>query len=203
MNARLSPGIKTLIGTVLAQFALGSVYTWSLFNAPLATQLGEPVNQVAFTFGIMTLALAIASSVSGHLQTRFGVRRVTIGAGLLLGASLALTSVVSQLWLLYLTAGLLIGLADGTGYLMTLSNCVRFFPKNKGLASACAIGAYGLGSLGFKYINLYFLAAGGAALSFQMWAVLACVMVVIGGALMHDAPQQKNSYKRIRRRCAC
>ncbi|OOF21106.1 hypothetical protein BZJ17_10405 [Salinivibrio sp. IB574] len=191
MNARLSPGMKTLLGTVLAQFALGSVYTWSLFNAPLAAQLNEPVSQVAFTFGIMTLALALASSVSGHLQARFGVRRVTIGAGLLLGASLALTSVVGQLWLLYLTAGLLIGLADGTGYLMTLSNCVRFFPKNKGLASACAIGAYGLGSLGFKYINLYFLAAGGAALSFQMWAVLACVMVVIGGALMHDAPQQK------------
>ncbi len=37
----------TLIGTIITQFALGSVYTWSLFNGALA-KLGAPVSQVAF-----------------------------------------------------------------------------------------------------------------------------------------------------------
>jgi len=142
----------TLAGTIIAQFGLGSVYTWSLFNALLAAKLSAQVNQVALSFGILTLCLAIASSLSGKLQDIFGVRNVTIGAGILLGLGLIFTSLSHNLIMLYVTAGIVVGFADGTGYLMTLSNCVKFFPKHKGLASACAIGAYGLGSLGFKFI---------------------------------------------------
>jgi len=180
----------TLVGTVMAQFALGSVYTWSLFNSPIAEKLDEPISQVAFSFGILSLALAFASSISGKLQDRFGVRKVTIGAGLLLGASLLLSAHATNLAMIYICAGLLVGFADGTGYLMTLSNCVKFFPKNKGLASACAIGAYGLGSLGFKYINMYLLNHFNLEQAFQYWGIIAMVIVIIGGLLMTDAPKQ-------------
>ncbi|WPC76179.1 L-lactate MFS transporter [Vibrio porteresiae] len=192
MNTQLSNSKRmlTLAGTVLTQFALGSVYTWSLFNSPLSEKLGDPISQVAFSFGILSLALAVASSLSGKLQERFGVRNVTIGAGLLLGVSLVLTAHASNLFMLYLFAGLLVGFADGTGYLMTLTNCVKFFPERKGLASACAIGAYGLGSLGFKFINMYLLNHFGLAQTFNLWGGLAMVMVIIGGLMMTDAPKQ-------------
>ncbi|MFC3023926.1 OFA family MFS transporter [Vibrio zhugei] len=193
MNNQLSNTrrLLTLAGTVLTQFALGSVYTWSLFNSPLADKLGTPVNQVAFSFGILSLALAVASSLSGKMQERFGVRNVTIGAGLLLGASLLLTAHADNLTMLYLFAGLLVGFADGTGYLMTLTNCVKLFPERKGLTSACAIGAYGLGSLGFKYINLYLLEHVSLEQAFTIWGGVAMVMVIIGGLMMKDAPKQQ------------
>ncbi|MGL5026931.1 MAG: oxalate/formate antiport family MFS transporter, partial [Shewanella oncorhynchi] len=118
----------TLVGTIITQFALGSVYTWSLFNAQLAVKLDEPVSQVAFVFGLLSLSLAVASSMAGKLQERFGVRNVTLGAGLLLGVGFLLTAQASNLMMLYLCAGILVGFADGTGYLMTLSNCVKWFP---------------------------------------------------------------------------
>ncbi len=43
MNAanRQSTRWLTLIGTIITQFALGSVYTWSLFNSSLSDKLGE------------------------------------------------------------------------------------------------------------------------------------------------------------------
>ncbi len=71
---------------------------------------------------------------------------------------------------------------------MTLSNCVKFFPERKGLISACAIGAYGLGSLGFKFINMYFLEHNGLESTFDYWGIIAMVMVIIGGLMMKDAP---------------
>ncbi|WP_318440899.1 L-lactate MFS transporter [Photobacterium leiognathi] len=185
--------VLTLIGTIITQFALGSVYTWSLFNAQLADKLSEPVSLVAFSFGILSLALAVASSMAGKMQERFGVRKVTIGAGILLGASLLLTAHATNLILLYVFAGFLIGFADGTGYLMTLSNCVKWFPERKGLISACAIGAYGLGSLGFKFINMYLLEHNGLESTFDVWGVIAMVMVIIGGLMMKDAPKQEIS----------
>ena len=54
-----------------------------------------------------------------------------------------------------------VGLADGAGYLLTLSNCVKWFPERKGLISAFSIGSYGLGSLGFKFIDSHLLATVG------------------------------------------
>jgi hypothetical protein len=70
--------------------------------------------------------------------------------------------------MLWLSAGVLVGLADGAGYLLTLSNCVKWFPERKGLISAFSIGSYGLGSLGSNLLipicwppsawkNLYYL----------------------------------------------
>lgn len=35
----------TLLGTIITQFALGSVYTWSLFNSSLSAKLDEPVSR--------------------------------------------------------------------------------------------------------------------------------------------------------------
>lgn len=180
--------ILTLVGTVITQLALGSVYTWSLFNGALAHKLDESVSHVAFSFGLLSLGLAIASSLAGKLQERFGVRNVTIGAGILMAAGFWLTAHADNLMMLYLSAGVLVGLADGAGYLMTLSNCVKWFPERKGLISACSIGAYGLGSLGFKFICGALLDATGLENTFIIWGVLAMSMMICGALLMRDAP---------------
>ncbi|MGB7803497.1 L-lactate MFS transporter [Buttiauxella sp.] len=181
----------TLIGTIITQFALGSVYTWSLFNSALSQKLGEPISQVAFSFGLLSLGLAISSSVAGKLQERFGVRNVTMAAGVLLGVGFFLTAHSDNLLMLWLSAGVLVGLADGAGYLITLSNCVKWFPERKGLISALAIGSYGLGSLGFKYIDTHLLATVGLESTFMIWGGLAMVMILFGSMLMKDAPLQE------------
>lgn len=180
----------TLIGTVLTQFALGSVYTWSLFNGQLSHKLDAPISQVAFSFGLLSLGLAIASSLAGKLQERFGVRNVTIGAGVMMALGFWLTSHADNLMMLWLSAGVLVGLADGAGYLMTLSNCVKWFPERKGVISACAIGAYGLGSLGFKFICGWLLATQGLEQTFVIWGIMAMTMIIIGALLMREAPLQ-------------
>ncbi|MDV5354679.1 MFS transporter [Enterobacter asburiae] len=181
----------TLVGTIITQFALGSVYTWSLFNSSLAEKLGEPVSQVAFSFGLLSLGLALSSSVAGKLQERFGVKRVTIASGLLLGLGFFLTAHATNLMMLWLSAGVLVGLADGAGYLLTLSNCVKWFPERKGLISAFSIGFYGLGSLGFKFIDSHLLATVGLEKTFMIWGAITLVMIVFGAMLMTDAPLQK------------
>lgn len=180
----------TLFGTIITQFALGSVYTWSLFNGQLSHKLDAPVSQVAFSFGLLSLGLAIASSLAGKLQERFGVRNVTIGAGVLMAIGFYLTAHSSNLFMLYLSAGVLVGLADGAGYLMTLSNCVKWFPERKGLISACAIGAYGLGSLGFKFICGYLLSVYSLENTFLIWGLLAMALIVTGALFMKEAPKQ-------------
>lgn len=181
----------TLFGTIVTQFALGSVYTWSLFNSALSDKLGAPISQVAFSFGLLSLGLALSSSVAGKLQERFGVKRVTMASGILLGLGFFLTAYSNNLMMLWLSAGVLVGLADGAGYLLTLANCVKWFPERKGLISAFAIGSYGLGSLGFKFIDSHLLASVGLEKTFMIWGAIVLVMILFGATLMKDAPQQE------------
>ena len=147
----------TLIGTIITQFALGSVYTWSLFNGALSAKLGAPVSQVAFSFGLLSLGLAISSSVAGKLQERFGVKRVTMASGILLGLGFFLTAHSNNLMMLWLSAGVLVGLADGAGYLLTLSNCVKWFPERKGLSLLLLSVLMVWAALGFKFIDTHLL----------------------------------------------
>ncbi|WP_297196025.1 MFS transporter [uncultured Pluralibacter sp.] len=195
MNSAIKPSTRwlTLLGTIITQFSLGSVYTWSLFNGALSDKLGEPVSKVAFSFGLLSLGLAISSSVAGKLQERFGVKRVTIASGILLGLGFMLTAHANNLLMLWLSAGVLVGLADGAGYLLTLSNCVKFFPERKGLISAFSIGAYGLGSLGFKFIDSQLLSSVGLERTFTIWGAIVMVAIVFGAMLMKDAPRQEVS----------
>ena len=74
--------------------------------------------------------------------------------------------------------------------MLVLTNCVKFFPKSKGLISALCIGAYGLGSLLFKSIDSYILANFNLESALLTWGVICAVVVTLGSILIYDAMQQ-------------
>lgn len=175
-------------GTVIAQIGLGTIYTWSLFNQPLANKFGTNVGDVAVTFSIMSLALAVAAMFGGKLESRFGIRNLTTGAGILLALGLIATAFAPSLPLVYVLAGVLVGAADGVAYLTCLSNCIQWFPDKKGLIAGICVGAYGIGSLIFKTIYGAFLAEASISFTFMFWGVLAFVLISGGAQFLKDAP---------------
>ncbi|MFL6517733.1 MAG: MFS transporter, partial [Bacillus sp. (in: firmicutes)] len=136
-----------VLGTIIVQMGLGTIYTWSLFNQPLVELFNWKLSSVAITFSITSLALAISTLFAGKLQDKWGLRRLICCAGLVLGAGLILTSQVSSLWMLYILVGVVVGAADGTAYITSLSNLIKWFPERTGLISGISVGAYGTGSL--------------------------------------------------------
>lgn len=185
------PGHKKwliVLGTVIMQMGLGTIYTWSLFNAQLVNKFGWELSSVSITFSITSFALAFATLFAGKLQDRFGLRRLTASAGIMLGLGLILSSQASSLPMFYLLAGLVVGYADGTAYITSLSNLIKWFPKNKGLISGVSVGAYGTGSLVFKYINGSLIESQGVSGAFLYWGIIVMIMVVIGSMLVREAP---------------
>ena len=182
--------IKTLIGSLLVLLALGSVYAWSLFNLPLSDKFELDIGAIAFTFGIMTLFLAIGSSSSGFLKLRIGMQNVVALSAVCCGLGLMIAAFAPNLWVLYLSGGVLLGFGDGIGYMLVLTNCVKFFPKHKGLISALCIGAYGLGSLVYKSVFSYQLSNHDLTTALLTWGVSATVIVTFGSVLIYDAMKQ-------------
>nr|WP_172194923.1 OFA family MFS transporter [Saccharibacillus qingshengii] len=176
-----------VIGTIIVQMGLGTIYTWSLFNQPLADKFGWELGSTAVTFSITSFALAFATLFSGKLQDKFGIRRLIAASGILLGIGLMLSSQVTSLGLLYVVAGVIVGYADGTAYMTSLSNLIKWFPKHKGLMSGVSVGAYGTGSLIFKYINGAMIESRGVSQAFLIWGIIVLVMVVFGSLLVREA----------------
>ncbi|MGW9527442.1 L-lactate MFS transporter [Paenibacillus terrae] len=176
-----------VLGTIIVQMGLGTIYTWSLFNQPLVDRFGWNLSSVAITFSITSFALAFATLFAGKLQDKWGLRRLILCAGVVLGAGLMLSSQVTSLSLLYILAGIVVGFADGTAYITSLSNLIKWFPEKKGLISGISVGAYGTGSLIFKYINGSLIQSVGVTQAFLYWGIIVMIMIVGGSFLVREA----------------
>ncbi|MDI2089830.1 MFS transporter [Commensalibacter oyaizuii] len=187
---------SALIGTILAQFALGSFYTWSLFNHSLAIKLDVPLYKVTLTFGLACFMLAVCSSLAGIIQEKIGVKWAILIAACLMFMGLYLTSKANSLMEVYIGIGGLVGIAEGTIYLMILTNCVKLFPNHKGVISSLSVGAYGLGGFVFKYINHWLLMSQGLSVALMLWGGIVFLCLLISASLIINVKleQTKNNY---------
>ncbi|WP_270343801.1 OFA family MFS transporter [Bacillus mobilis] len=179
-----------VLGTVIVQMGLGTIYTWSLFNQPLVSKYGWSLNAVAITFSITSLSLAFSTLFASKLQEKWGLRKLIMIAGLALGLGLVLSSQASSLILLYVLAGVVVGYADGTAYITSLSNLIKWFPERKGLIAGISVSAYGSGSLIFKYVNAQLIESVGVSQAFIYWGLIVTAMIVLGACLIHQAADQ-------------
>lgn len=187
MNSKNSNRFLIVLGTIIMQMGLGTIYTWSLFNAPLVTKFGWELSSVSITFSITSFALAFATLFAGKIQEKMGLRKLTAVSGILLGIGLMLSSQASSLAALYVLAGVIVGFADGTAYITSLSNLIKWFPNRKGLISGISVGAYGTGSLVFKYINGGLIESVGVSQAFLYWGLIVMAMILTGSLLVREA----------------
>ena len=150
-----------LIGAIILQICLGSVYTWSLFNGPLSEVHGWDVSKIVLTFSIAILCFSVATIFAGKLQKKVGPRKVATIGGLLYGTGVLLTGFVltnmPSLPLIYITYGVIAGTGVGFAYVCPLATLVKWFPDIKGTITGIGVGAFGLGSVIFKPIINMFL----------------------------------------------
>src|ERR1700687_2336285 len=118
---------------VFLQVALGAVYAWSVFRAPLAKQFGWSISEVTLTFTISIFVLGIAAFFGGLWLNRKGPRLVAVTGGALYGLGVFLASFSSRLWWLYLSYGLIGGIGLGVSYIVPVAGLVKWFPGRRGL----------------------------------------------------------------------
>lgn len=173
-----------VLGAVLLQMCIGAIYTWSLFNQPLMDKFGWRKSEVVITYSIAVFIFAFSTIFSGRLQDKIGPRKVaTIGA-ILYGSGLMLASTANSLTQLYVYYGVIAGAGVGFAYVCPLSTCVRWFPEKKGFITGIAVGAFGLGSLVFKYVIQYFMINNGVSLTFLYLGIIYAVLGVIGASFL-------------------
>src|SRR5258706_3164349 len=178
------------IAGVLLQVALGAVYAWSVFRAPLTKQFGWSISEVTLTFTISIFVLGIAAFFGGLWLNRVGPRVVTLTGGFLYGLGVFLASFSDhKLWWLYLTYGVIGGIGLGFSYIVPVAVLVKWFPDRRGLITGIAVGGFGAGALVTAPVATHLIQSVGVLQTFAYLGISFLIVTVVAGYFMQNPPE--------------
>ncbi len=176
-------------GGLSMNLALGSLYAWSVFVAPLEREFGWKRAQTSTVFTYAVVVFAIAFILAGRLQDRYGPFWVSITGGLLVSIGFFLSAYTTSLNYLYICFGVLGGIGNGYGYATPIPVMAKWFPDRRGLAVGLAVAGYGGGSAIFGPLaGNYLIPAYGWRTTFQILGGIFLVMTMIGSFLLKNPP---------------
>jgi OFA family oxalate/formate antiporter-like MFS transporter len=178
-----------VVGGMLMNLALGTLYAWSIFVAPLEKEFGWKRADTSMVFTIAVVVFALSFIVAGRLQDKFGPFWISLTGGILVSLGFFLCSYTHSLNWLFACFGGIAGLGNGFGYATPIPVMAKWFPDKRGLAVGLAVGGYGGGSAIFGPLaNLKLIPAYGVHTTFQILGVIFLVMTVIGAFLLKNPP---------------
>ena len=135
---------------IAVHMCIGQVYAFSVFNKPLASELGVTVPQVQVAYSIALVMLGLSAAVFGKWVERSGPRKTMLASWLCFCGGLLLAALAvryQSLPLLLGGYGVLGGIGLGLGYIAPVSTLVKWFPDRPGMATGMAIMGFGGGAL--------------------------------------------------------
>jgi MFS transporter, OFA family, oxalate/formate antiporter len=178
-----------VVGGLLMNLALGSLYAWSVFVAPLEKEFGWKRAQTSSVFGWAVIVFALSFILAGRLQDKLGPFKVSITGCILLTAGFLLSARTDSLTYLIICFGVIVGAGNGFGYATPIPVMAKWFPDKRGLAVGLAVAGYGGGSAIFGPLaNLYLIPTYGWRATFAILGVIFFLMTLAGALLLKNPP---------------
>ncbi len=135
---------------MIMQLSIGSIYAYSKWIEPLSVSLHWDAHDTKTGFSLAICFLGLTAAFMGKFAQKVGPTKAGLLATLfltigLLGSAFAVN--IGNIYLFYLTFGVLQGIGLGFGYVVPVYTVVKWFPDKPGLASGIIIMSFALGSL--------------------------------------------------------
>ena len=179
---------RVVVGGVLMNLALGALYAWSVFVAPLEKEFGWRRTQTSLTYTIAVVTFALTFIVAGRLQDKRGPRLCAFLGTILVSAGFFLSSFTSSLTFLYTTLGLIVGIGNGFGYSTPTPVASKWFPDKRGLVVGIMVAGYGAASFLLALFVPNMIATIGWRAAVRILAGIFLVMGLVATALMRNPP---------------
>ncbi len=178
-----------VVGGMSMNLALGTLYAWSVFVAPLEKEFGWKRADTSSVFTWAVVVFALTFIVAGRLQDKYGPFWVSLTGGILVSLGFFLCAFTHSLSYLIVCFGVINGLGNGFGYATPIPVMAKWFPDKRGLAVGLAVGGYGAGSAIFGPLaNLKLIPAYGVHTTFMILGVIFLFMTVFGAFLLRNPP---------------
>ncbi len=178
-----------VVGGLSMNLALGSLYAWSVFVAPLEKEFGWKRADTSMIFTIAVVVFALSFILAGRLQDKKGPFWISVIGGVLVSVGFFLSAwTTTQAWIFFVF-GVLGGVGNGFGYATPIPVMAKWFPDRRGLAVGLAVAGYGGGSAIFGPLaGNWLIPTYGWRATFQILGVIFLIMTLIGSFLLKNPP---------------
>ncbi|MBI3084364.1 MAG: OFA family MFS transporter [candidate division NC10 bacterium] len=178
-----------IVGGLCMNLALGAVYAWSIFVAPLEKEFGWTRAQVSTVFTILVLVFGLTFIVGGRLQDKKGPFWVSVTAAILNSLGFFMCAYTESRGWLFFWLGGVAALGQGFGYATPIPVMSKWFPDRRGLAVGLAVAGYGGGSAIFGPLGgSWLIPTYGWRATFMTFGIIFFVMTMIGAFLLKNPP---------------
>lgn len=165
----------------------------SALIVPLEDEFGWSRSELSLAVSVNILLFGLTAPFAAALMERFGVRRVTSIALLVIAIGAGASVLVTESWMLLLTWGVLIGLGTGSMALVFAAVIAdRWFVRNRGLV----VGVLTAGSATGQLIFLPIVAGLASGTSWRLASLLiagiALAVVPVVAIFLRNAPSDLN-----------
>jgi OFA family oxalate/formate antiporter-like MFS transporter len=177
-----------VVGALLMNLSLGSLYAWSIFVAPLEKQFGWNRAQTSWIFTIAVFVFGMSFVIAGRLQDKLGPFKISVIGSIGLSLGFILASFTNSLEWIFFTFGGVMGFGNGFGYATPIPVLSKWFPDKRGLAVGLAVAGYGGGSAILAFIGPPMLSALGWSGTFLWLGIGFFIATMIGAFLLQNPP---------------
>jgi MFS transporter, OFA family, oxalate/formate antiporter len=176
--------ILVLLGLII-NLCLGTIYSWSVFVAPLTVyftrDLGQIVtaNDILLPFSVFLAFFAIAMPFTGKYIERYGPRNMTIAGGILTGLGWLLASFATSVPMLYIVYGVIGGIGVGIAYGVPVAVSARWFPDKRGLAVGLTVLGFGFSAFFTANIAGWLIGTYGVMTTFRIFGIAFVILTIL------------------------
>jgi len=184
MDAEKGRWALVIIG-MLINLCLGTIYSWSVFVAPLTSyftkDLGLTVTagDVLLPFSVFLAFFALTMLFAGKYIEQYGPRNVTIVGGILTGLGWLLASFSTSVPMLYVLYGVIGGTGVGIAYGVPVAVAARWFPDRRGLAVGLTLLGFGFSAFFTANIASYLIGAYDVMTTFRIFGIAFVILTVL------------------------
>ena len=163
--------------------------SFGVFLVPLSRQFGWSAGAISLAYSLFMLTNGLSAFGVGRIGDKYGSRLVFFIGGMLFGLSLLLTSMMSEVWHLYLFYGILAGVGRSPLNVTLVSMISRWFSKRRGLVMGIVNSGTGAGSSLFTPFTTWLIVAFSWQEAYVVMAVMVWVLLTAAILLLRDDPR--------------
>lgn len=143
-------GWFVLLGAFVINIVVGGTsFSFGVMYVHLLKEFQQSKSATAWVASILYCVSLLLGPVASTLTVRFGLRKVTIAAGLVTTAGFLASSLAPSLWVLYFTFGVVVGAGFAVCDVTASVAVAYYFRKRRALATGLSECGTGIGTFAF------------------------------------------------------
>nr|KAG5691324.1 hypothetical protein BaRGS_014023 [Batillaria attramentaria] len=171
----------------------GCAFSFGVMFVYLLDEFQQSKSQTAWVASIFYCLSLMLGPVASALTTRFGCRKVTMVAGLMSCLGFVASSYVTEVWMLYLTFGVVVGAGFSLCYVTSVITVAYYFEKRRALATGLSVCGTGIGTFTFAPLCEYLVGVYGWRGTFLILGAITLNITVCGALFrpLKFTPEQR------------